>query len=81
MPPLGKQQENRGWGLAAGGSWCGAGGGGAVAPEFGGWHDEFDGYLGLAHETGTEAGDTAEQFFVGVDVLDANDLLNVYLGG
>ena len=80
--PLGKQQVNLRWGLAPDGGWCGAGAGagGAVAPEFGGWHYEFDGYLGLAHETGTEAGDAAEQFFLGVHVLDADDLLDVYLG-
>jgi hypothetical protein len=65
-------------GLAAG--WGGFGGG-AIFPEFGGWHYEFDGYLGFAHEAGTQAGDAAEQLFVGVDVLDADDLLDVYLGG
>ena len=64
--------------LAAG--WCGIGGG-AVAPEFGGWHYEFDGYLRFAHEAGTEASYAAEQLFLGVDVLDADDLLDVYLGG
>ena len=54
---------------------------GAVAPEFGGWHYEFDGYLGLAHEAGAETGYATEQLFLSADVLDADDLLDVYLGG
>jgi hypothetical protein len=53
----------------------------SVAPEFGGWHYEFYGYLSFAHEAGAQAGYTAEQLFFGVDVLDADDLLDVYLGG
>jgi len=64
--------------LAAG--WGGFGGG-AVAPEFWGWHDEFDCYLGLAHEGGAQAGYAAEQLFFRLDVFDADDLLDVYLGG
>jgi len=61
--------------------WSGVGGGGAVTPEFGGWHYEFDGYLCFAHEAGAQAGYAAEQLFLGVDVLDADDLLDVHLGG
>jgi hypothetical protein len=76
---MGKQQVNFRTDLAAG--WSGFGGGGAIFPEFGGWHYEFDGDLGFAHEAGAQAGYAAEQFFLGVDVLDADDLLDVYLGG
>jgi hypothetical protein len=60
--------------------WCGFGGG-TIAPEFWGGHDEFDGYLGFTHEAGAQAGYAAEQLFLGVNVLDADDLLDVYLGG
>ena len=65
--------------LAAG--WGGLGVGGAIFPEFGGWHYEFDGDLRFAHEARAQAGYAAEQLFLGVDVLDADDLLDVYLGG
>jgi hypothetical protein len=54
---------------------------GAVAPEFGGWHYEFDGDLRFAHETGAQAGYAAEQLFFGVDVLDVDDLLEAHFGG
>ena len=37
--------------------------------------------MGFAHEAGTEAGYAAEQLFLGLDVLNADDLLHVYLGG
>jgi hypothetical protein len=60
--------------------WCGFRGG-AVAPEFWGWHYEFDGDLGFAHEAGAEAGYAAKQLFFGLDVLDSDDLLDVYFGG
>jgi hypothetical protein len=64
--------------LAAGGGGLGCG---AIFPEFGGWHYEFDGYLGFAHEAGAQTGYAAEQLFFGIDVLDADDLLDVYLRG
>jgi len=67
--------------LALSGGGFGFGGGGVVAPEFRGWHYEFDSYLRLAHEAGAEASDAAEQLFLGVDVLDMDDLLDVYLAG
>ena len=67
--------------LALGGGGFGFGGGGVVAPEFGGWHYEFDSYLRLAHEAGAQSSDAEEHFFFGVDVLDVDDLLDVYLGG
>jgi hypothetical protein len=60
--------------------WCGFGGG-AIAPEFWGGHDEFDGYLGFTHEAGAQAGYAAEQLFFGVDVLDVDDLLEAHFGG
>ena len=70
----------RGWLLRLAAGWSGFGGG-AVAPEFWGWHDEFDCYLGFSHEGGAQASYAAEQLFLRLDVLDADDLLDVYLGG
>ena len=52
-----------------------------IFPEFGGWHYEFDGDLGFAHEAGAQAGYAAEKLFFGVDVLNADDLLDVDPGG
>src|SRR5580704_1591036 len=70
------------WSLAfsGGGDGVGFGGGGAVSPEFWRRHYEFDGYLRLAHEAGAQASNSAKQLFLGVDVLDVNDLLDVNLG-
>jgi hypothetical protein len=43
-------------------------------------HDEFDGNLSFAHETGTHVGDAAKQFLPGDQIFDVNHLLDTYGG-